>query len=77
MSSPYNRGSFIFPHRQKPLLNHSPSEWFSVYKEGCRRYGIPRKANYAERFNAHIPRPVFTKSCGLHCRVWRTFSFHH
>lgn len=28
----YNRGSFIFPHRQQPLLNHSPSEWFSRYK---------------------------------------------
>ena len=27
-----NRGSFIFPHRHKPLLNHSPSEWFSVCK---------------------------------------------
>ena len=35
----YNRGSFIFPHRQQPLLNHSPCEWFSGYKKTV---SIPR-----------------------------------
>ena len=60
----------------RKLIIKSPPEYLHK-KRGADIFSTSQ-SNYAVfLISFHIPRPVWRKCEGLHCRVWRIFSFHH